>query len=67
MNYNHDYTPGYYRPFIRWHYIDGPVLICSDGTVHWLSLIEIICLKLKIKTIADLDMKYNKCNDTFNL
>jgi len=28
------------EPFINWKHIDGPLLICRDGHLHWLTLWE---------------------------
>jgi hypothetical protein len=28
------------EPHINWHHADGPMLCCSDGSLHWLTLRE---------------------------
>jgi hypothetical protein len=28
------------RPYIKWEHIDGPLLVYSDGQMHWLTLWE---------------------------
>lgn len=45
-------------PHIQWNHIDGPLLTCTDGIVHWLTLLERMYLKIGIITIEDLDNKY---------
>ena len=48
------------KAFIQWGHVDGPLLVCSDGTPHWLSKIEQLWLKIGLTTIELLDSKYNK-------
>jgi hypothetical protein len=46
-------------PRIQLNHVDGPLLICSDGTMHWLSMFERLWLRLGLTTIDRLDTKYN--------
>ena len=48
------------EPFITWNHVDGPLLCCRDGTLHWLSKAECLWLHLGFTTIKKLDAKYNK-------
>lgn len=35
-----DHGVGYHkdaRPYVKWDHIDGPLLICRDGQLHWLT------------------------------
>jgi hypothetical protein len=43
------------KPSIRWKHIDGPLLICSNGAVHWLTLYERLCLVFNCTTIEKLN------------
>ena len=45
------------KPFVAKH-IDGPVLVCADGQMHWLSLFERIQYALKFVTAFDLEHKF---------
>ena len=46
-------------PMIVWNHVDGPLLICKDGTPHWLSLFERLMVRANMMTITHLDQKYN--------
>lgn len=50
------------KPHIKWNHIDGPLLCCSDGRPHWLTLLERLYLRAGIIDIEYLDKKY-KYND----
>lgn len=28
------------RPYVKWKHVDGPLLVYSDGQMHWLTLWE---------------------------
>jgi len=46
------------EPHIQWTHIDGPLLICRDGSPHWLTMLERLFVKTGITTIEQLDEKY---------
>jgi hypothetical protein len=31
------------EPHVKWKHIDGPLLVYSDGQMHWLTLWERLC------------------------
>ena len=54
------------EPSINWKHVDGPLLICRDGSIHWLTLWERFQLWLGYIDIDHLDMKYgtyHKCKN----
>lgn len=51
---------GEYTPYINWKHVDGPLLICSDGTLHWLTWFERILLAFGSTDEYALDAKYVK-------
>lgn len=48
------------EPHIQWNHVDGPRLICRDGTMHWLTRAERLWLRLGLTTIEQLDAKHNR-------
>ncbi len=46
------------EPHIKWDHIDGPLLYCTDGTIHWLTLLERLYFKMGWVTLEELDLKY---------
>ena len=46
-------------PRINWHHVDGPLLICRDGTLHWLSKSEILWVYMGFTSIEQLDNTYS--------
>ena len=46
------------QPHIKWNHIDGPMLCCRDGTLHWLTKLERLWLRMGFINIAQLDEKY---------
>ena len=48
------------KPHIEWGHVDGPLLICRDGTPHWLTRAERLWLRLGLTTIEQLDAKHNR-------
>ena len=46
------------QPHIEWNYTIGPLLTCRDGSLHRLTLIEILWLKAGFTTVDQLDEKY---------
>ncbi len=47
------------QPHIQWDHIDGPLLCCRDGTLHWLTKVECLWYRLGFTNIYQLDQKYN--------
>ena len=45
------------QPHINWKHIDGPLLYCSDGQLHWLTWRERLRLFLKLADIHDIDFE----------
>ena len=43
---------------IQWNHVDGPLLCCSDGTLHWLTKLECLWLRLGFTSMNQLDSKY---------
>ena len=48
------------QPFINWKHIDGPLLYCSDGQLHWLTWRERFRLFFKFADIHDIDFEHRK-------
>ena len=46
------------KPIIDWDYIAGPLLICRDGSLHLLTTIERLWLRMGFTNINQLDEKY---------
>ena len=46
------------EPHIKWNHIDGPLLCCRDGTLHWLTKLERLWLRMGFTNITQLDEKY---------
>ena len=46
------------KPSIVWNHVDGTLMTCRDGTLHWLTLIEKLFFKIGVITIDQLDNKY---------
>jgi len=47
-------------PYIVWKHIDGPLLVCKDGTPHWLTLRERFLLFIGKTTIEELNEKHRQ-------
>lgn len=47
------------EPHIQWNHVDGPLLVCRDGTPHWLTMVERLWLRLELTTLEQLDAKHN--------
>lgn len=45
-------------PEIQWNHVDGPLLRCSDGTLHWLTMHERMMLRFGFTSIEDLNSHY---------
>ncbi len=50
--------PANSKPHIQWNHIDGPLLYCRDGTLHWLTKLERLWLRMGFTNINQLDEKY---------
>ena len=47
------------EPHIQWNHVDGPLLVCRDGTPHWLTISERLWIRLGLTTLEQLDAKHN--------
>lgn len=45
------------RPSINWKHIDGPLLCCRDGQLHWLTLWERLCCWLGWENAESIERK----------
>jgi hypothetical protein len=45
------------EPFIQWNHVDGPLLCCSDSSLHWITWRERLMLWLGLTTVARIDAK----------
>lgn len=45
-------------PCIQWDHKDGPLLTCSDGSLHWVTMWERLLLRANYITLESLDKKY---------
>lgn len=52
----HTHTSAY----IKWSHVDGPMLRCSDGTVHFLSMFERFMFMIGMYTVTSLDFMYGR-------
>ena len=50
---------GHRMAFINRKHIDGPLLVCSDGTLHWLTLFERILFAAGFTNVEKLNVKYS--------
>lgn len=46
------------EPHINWKHIDGPLLHCSDGQLHWLTWRERFRLFSCLADIHDIDFEH---------
>jgi len=64
VSFKNRITIGAYRkggkPFIQWNHVDGPLLVCSSGHPHWLTLWERFQLFLGLTTIEKLNDNQEK-------
>ncbi len=49
-----------HEPEIQWNHIDGPLLRCSDGHIHWLTLWERVQFHLGLTDLEKLNNKHNR-------
>lgn len=47
------------EPCVQWNHVDGPLLVCRDGTPHWLTLWERMALRAGLTTMDALDRRHN--------
>lgn len=50
-------TPMFAQPTINWHHVDGPLLYCADGQLHWLTWRERFRLYWGLADIHDIDFE----------
>lgn len=43
------------RPSVQWNHVDGPMLRCCDGSIHWLTLKERFLIWIGRITVESLD------------
>lgn len=48
------------RPFVKWHHIDGPVLVARDGQLYWLTWKERFALWFKLRSIEEIEAERMK-------
>ena len=48
------------EPFIKWNHVDGPMLVCRDGTCHFLTKLELLWLRFGFTNLEQLDSKHNR-------
>ena len=46
------------EPYIKWKHIDGPLLVCRNGAMHWLTWRDRILFRLGREDIYSLERKY---------
>jgi hypothetical protein len=48
------------EPSITWGHIDGPLLTCTDGSMHWLTFVERVLYAVGYLTVEKLDRLHRK-------
>lgn len=56
---SHGY-PSDAKAHIQWNHVDGPLLICRDGTPHWLTMWERFMARAGFQTADDLCKLYRQ-------
>lgn len=46
------------EPYIKWKHIDGPLLVCRNGSLHWLTWRDRLRFKFGFDDIYSLERKY---------
>jgi hypothetical protein len=46
------------EPYIKWKHIDGPLLVCRNGAMHWLTWGDRIRMWAGLDDIYSLERKY---------
>jgi len=54
-----DSHPGDVVPHINWNHVDGPLLVCGDGCLHWLTPIEALMARIGLSSVERMERKYN--------
>lgn len=52
------------KAFVQWNHSDGPMLVCSNGHPHWLTLWERVKLFIGLDSIESLDAFYTKAKQS---
>lgn len=55
-------APAFDQPRINWKHVDGPLLYCSDGQLHWLTWRERFRLCWGLADIHDIDFAHRRAN-----
>lgn len=50
--------PAHAKPYINRRHVDGPVLVCRNGEMRWLTPFERLCLRLGRTDAYKLEKKY---------
>jgi hypothetical protein len=48
------------RPWVKWKHVDGPMLCCCDGSIHWLTWKERFLLWIGRITVESLDPMWDE-------
>lgn len=48
------------RPWVQWNHVDGPVLICCNGAMHWLTWKERFLIWIGKLKVEDLDPMWDE-------
>jgi hypothetical protein len=48
------------RPWVQWKHVDGPMLCCCDGSIHWLTWKERFLLWIGRITVESLDPMWDE-------
>jgi hypothetical protein len=48
------------RPWVQWSHVDGPLLHCCDGSLHWLTWKERFLLWTRHITVESLDPMWDE-------
>lgn len=54
----YDYDQSKAKPSVLLTHLDGPLLVCTDGSPHWLNIFEYLSLKLRLTNADKLNAKY---------
>ena len=46
------------QPHIQWNHVDGPLLVMSDGAMHWLTWLERLCVLIGWHDTHTLERKH---------
>lgn len=48
------------RPSVQWNHVDGPMLRCCDGSIHWLTWKERFLIWIGRITVESLDPMWDE-------